>query len=141
LFAAIGTVYGAGDNVNTFNLPNYKDCVLVGAGGSYVLQALPTGATRRGSFTKPVPVPNHTHALYDPVTNADLTALIAPTNVTAGFASGNYLPLVGDRVDGPLGTGPTKGMLVRAVGSDQSQIANQLNVEQPGVAVNICIKT
>lgn len=31
LFEAIGTAYGAGDGVNTFNVPDYRERVLVGA--------------------------------------------------------------------------------------------------------------
>lgn len=34
LFAAIGTTYGEGDGVTTFNLPDYREMVLVGAGAS-----------------------------------------------------------------------------------------------------------
>lgn len=34
LFAAIGTTYGAGDGSTTFNLPDYRETVLVGAGAS-----------------------------------------------------------------------------------------------------------
>lgn len=32
LFTAIGTTYGEGDGVTTFNLPDYREMVLVGAG-------------------------------------------------------------------------------------------------------------
>lgn len=32
LFAAFGTIYGAGDGVSTFNVPDYRDCILSGAG-------------------------------------------------------------------------------------------------------------
>lgn len=34
LFDIIGTIYGAGDGSTTFNLPEYRETVLVGAGGS-----------------------------------------------------------------------------------------------------------
>lgn len=37
LFAVIGTLYGAGDGVDTFNLPNDTDRVSVGAGGAYAI--------------------------------------------------------------------------------------------------------
>lgn len=33
LFAAIGTTYGAGNNKDTFNLPDFRGCFLRGAGG------------------------------------------------------------------------------------------------------------
>lgn len=35
LFAAIGTAFGTGDGVTTFNVPNTQNRVLVGAGGLY----------------------------------------------------------------------------------------------------------
>ena len=51
LFAAIGTLYGAGDGSTTFNLPDARDRVLQGASGthsagSYIAAGLPniTGA-------------------------------------------------------------------------------------------------
>ena len=34
LFAKIGTKYGNGDEINTFNLPDFRECVLIGAGKS-----------------------------------------------------------------------------------------------------------
>lgn len=34
LFDTIGIIYGAGDGSTTFNLPEYRETVLVGAGGS-----------------------------------------------------------------------------------------------------------
>lgn len=34
LFGVIGEIYGKGDGSTTFNLPNYRETVLVGAGGS-----------------------------------------------------------------------------------------------------------
>lgn len=37
LFGRIGTTYGSGDGVNTFNLPNSQNRAVVGAGDQYVL--------------------------------------------------------------------------------------------------------
>lgn len=56
LFAAIGTLYGAGDGSTTFNLPDARDRVLQGASGthsagSYIAAGLPniTGGVANGS--------------------------------------------------------------------------------------------
>ena len=55
LFAAIGTLYGAGDGSTTFNLPDARDRVLQGASGkhstgSYIAAGLPnvTGSMDQG---------------------------------------------------------------------------------------------
>ena len=60
LFNRIGTMYGIGDGVATFNLPSYTGRFRVGAGGSYMV-----GATG-GSATVTIGVgnlPPHTHAM------------------------------------------------------------------------------
>lgn len=49
LFAVIGTTYGAGDGTSTFNLPDMRDRVPVGAGASYALNA--SGGTNSISYT------------------------------------------------------------------------------------------
>lgn len=66
LFAAIGTLYGAGDGSTTFNLPDARDRVLQGASGthstgSYIAAGLPNiagsfepvmgGGTASGAYT------------------------------------------------------------------------------------------
>jgi microcystin-dependent protein len=55
LFARIGTTYGAGDGINTFNLPDFRDKFAVGAGNLY----------NRGSTggTKDAVVVEHTHSI------------------------------------------------------------------------------
>lgn len=54
LFAVIGTTYGPGDSSGTFNLPNFQDRVIQGAGtrgvvGTYKAESLPniTGNVRK----------------------------------------------------------------------------------------------
>lgn len=68
LFAVIGTQFGVGDNVNTFNLPNYQGAFLRGTGtnGSYsgpALNASQTHATQTHSHVANTSVsdPGHTH--------------------------------------------------------------------------------
>lgn len=53
LFAVIGTTFGAGDGVTTFNLPNSVNRVTVGAGGLYAVGA--TGGSKDASVIA------HTH--------------------------------------------------------------------------------
>ncbi len=59
LFAYIGTTFGSGDNVNTFNLPNTTGRILGGSSGTY-----PTG-TSTGSYSTTLTasnLPGHTHS-------------------------------------------------------------------------------
>lgn len=58
LFAAIGTMFGAGDGATTFNLPDLRDRFAIGADLSYGLGA--TGGS------KDAVVVSHTHGLTDP---------------------------------------------------------------------------
>jgi microcystin-dependent protein len=67
LFDVIGTIYGAGDNVNTFNLPNLQGRVPVGLKASEpVFNALGNvGGT--GAHTLSVnEMPSHNHSITDP---------------------------------------------------------------------------
>lgn len=67
LFAVIGTVFGAGDGINTFNLPNLTGRVPIGAGGSYSLGA--SGGSETQALTAANNGP-HTHAVPYRSTNA-----------------------------------------------------------------------
>jgi microcystin-dependent protein len=62
LFSIIGTTFGAGDGVSTFNLPNYVDRMPMGAGNLY-----PSGST---GGSRSASLPNHSHA-YAGVTQED----------------------------------------------------------------------
>jgi len=60
LFAAVGTIYGAGDNATTFNVPDLRNQFIRGLDST--IRAL--GSTQAGSFaahTHPVSDPGHTH--------------------------------------------------------------------------------
>lgn len=57
LFAVIGTVFGAGDNVTTFNLPDYRDRMPIGANSISAIGG--TGGTRDAV------VVSHTHTMSD----------------------------------------------------------------------------
>ena len=64
LFAVIGTTFGAGDGSSTFNLPDYRDRMPIGAGTTY--NAASTGGSKDAvvvshTHTATVTDPGHTH--------------------------------------------------------------------------------
>lgn len=64
LFALLGTVFGTGDGVNTFNIPDYRNRTAVGAGSLYSVGA--TGGSKDAivvshSHTATVTDPGHDH--------------------------------------------------------------------------------
>lgn len=64
LFAAIGTTYGAGDGATTFNLPDYREMVLVGAGQNAKLDIKAHDVYELGQF-KDDQLQGHFHILGD----------------------------------------------------------------------------
>ena len=60
LFAAIGTRFGSGDGVNTFNVPNETGRVAIGSGPGYPQDS--TGGTATTTLTVPN-LPAHTHSI------------------------------------------------------------------------------
>lgn len=64
LFAAIGTTYGAGDGATTFNLPDYRETVLVGAGQNAKLNIKKHDVYELGQF-KDDQLQGHHHFLGD----------------------------------------------------------------------------
>lgn len=112
LFAAIGTVYGAGDGSTTFAVPNYVDRVLVGAGDVYGL------GTIRGSFSNNynAPLANHSHTVRIGWSNFGL----------GGSGGGNVIQSGGESDFGSDATGGSPAMTI--------------STEQPGAGVYVCIK-
>ena len=68
LFAAIGTTFGAGDGLTTFNVPDMRGRVPVGAGDGYALGATGGEATHTLTIDE---MPSHNHELRE---GADNTA-------------------------------------------------------------------
>lgn len=62
LFAAIGTTYGEGDGATTFNLPDYREMVLVGAGQNAKLNIKEHDIYELGQF-KDDQLQGHSHNL------------------------------------------------------------------------------
>lgn len=58
LFARIGTTYGAGDGINTFNLPDFRNRFAVGSGNLYSIGSI--------GGTKDAVVVSHSHTINDP---------------------------------------------------------------------------
>jgi microcystin-dependent protein len=78
LFSRIGVTYGAGDGVNTFNLPDFRDRFAVGSGNLYALGS--TGGTANAI------VVSHTHSVTDPG---------HPHILRIGQAAGSLTPQIG----------------------------------------------
>jgi len=74
LYAAISTTYGAGDTTSTFNLPDFKGRVMVGAGTGSGLTARTRG-TPGGTETHQLvtgEMPAHTHGTGETIFGAGL---------------------------------------------------------------------
>jgi microcystin-dependent protein len=67
LYSAIGTIYGAGDGVTTFNLPDCRGRTTIGAGQGPGLGAYVLGATLGEEYHKltPAEMPSHSHAINE----------------------------------------------------------------------------
>ena len=87
LFARVGVVYGPGDGVNTFNLPNLKDRCAVGSYGSYATGASGGEATHTlvAAEVPAVPIvvhdPTHTHG---PASGGNFEVDSTAANVMSG---------------------------------------------------------
>jgi microcystin-dependent protein len=72
LFAVIGTTWGAGDGQTTFNVPDMRGRMPIGAGETYPLGTVGgaastvLGVTQLPSHNHGVTDPGHTHAVTDP---------------------------------------------------------------------------
>ena len=96
LFAVIGTTFGAGDGSTTFNLPDYRDRMPIGAGTSYSVNtkggskdAIVVAHTHTGTTNGSG---NHTHTLQ------------------YGSSSGIYTNSIGGGSNGVIANSGTAGM-------------------------------
>jgi len=123
LYAIIGTTWGPGDGVSTFNVPNLQNRFLVGA-GNFGFATL-GGAT---NFTLSVAqLPSHTHTITDPGhTHTDFAA--SSTN-TAGAAAGAV-------TTGGMTGSNTTGITINNTGS-----GSPVNFVPPYAAIIYAIKT
>lgn len=100
LFAVIGTTYGAGDGVQTFNVPDCRGRAVVGVGQGATAEGGGTGTARtlgqkggaESHTLTAAQMPAHTHGVtYDKTTyQADATiSLLGSGNRVTGFAATN----------------------------------------------------
>jgi microcystin-dependent protein len=145
LFDVIGTAYGSVD-VNTFNVPDRRDRVAVGAGSTYLRGATGgattsttssdgahnhTGSTGSHTLTE-AQIPIHTHGgtiRFVGEVNHDLTA--GTTTITTGFAYD------GGNLSGATGGG---GSHLHTISTDGTH-NHTTSTLQPYVASNFIIKT
>jgi microcystin-dependent protein len=72
LFAVIGTTYGSGDGISTFNIPDSRDRMTIGAGNLYAAGSTGGEATHAlstaelAAHSHGVTDPQHGHSLSDP---------------------------------------------------------------------------
>jgi len=135
LFAVIGTTYGAGDGGTTFNLPDLRGRVPVGAGTGTGLTARSRGQTfgAESSTLSVTNLPPHRHRVLDPSFGGLLCNPGSRRWVIGGQWEGVTLSLYSN----PMGGN------VSHDGNAQPATANStpFNNIQPSAVVNYIIKT
>jgi microcystin-dependent protein len=134
LFARIGTMYGAGDGVSTFNLPDPRDFVLGVSGLRYTPgqkygNDSPTlAANQLPAHTHPITDPGHQHG---PQTNSFFTVYLGATSshIGTGTLSVDFEGQTAVATTGITGTG------------NNSPSGNPLDVRQQSIAFNLLIYT
>jgi microcystin-dependent protein len=100
LFSVIGTTYGIGDNISTFNLPDFRGRMPLGAGTGTGLTARTLGEAS-GSETHVLTIaqmPSHSHSINAPLSNnpsgggSGLPVGVAQGSVTASNSTGSSNP-------------------------------------------------
>ena len=112
LFTLIGTTFGSGDGVSTFNLPNYTDKMSIAAGNLYALAATGGSTTKNLAHSHTVnshthDLSNHTHDLANHTHSVPaLTIANGPANQIADTGTGGYVLSNGGiiRVSDGMGT-------------------------------------
>jgi microcystin-dependent protein len=80
LFALIGTTFGSGDGVTTFNVPNLVDQFIRGKGAGRTIGSTQTASL--GSHIHPVSDPGHLHTVSDPTHSHPVTTVAHGHGVT-----------------------------------------------------------
>lgn len=103
LFAAIGTTYGAGDGVTTFNVPDKRGRTSIGAGQGAGLTNRVQGA-KLGTENETAPLPSHNHGGGPFIYNASLYGSPSCVIPKASAPAGDPCGTIGIASDGPGGT-------------------------------------
>lgn len=91
LFAVIGTIYGPGDGSTTFNVPDMRDNVPIGAGSTYTLGSVGGEATHTLTTAE---MPSHSHVDTGHV-HTEGTAAPVVVTIGAGAPTPSAIPSVG----------------------------------------------
>jgi microcystin-dependent protein len=123
LFSVIGVTWGPGDGSTSFNVPDSRGRVIIGAGGSFVLAAnggameRVIGQTNLPNVPFTVNDPGHTHAVTDPGHShsaRNVSSLVTAGAVDAGGTTGN----TGSATTGISIVSASTGITVSSGGSD-----------------------
>ena len=82
LFSVIGTTFGLGNGSTTFNVPDYRDRMPVGAGTSYAIAG--TGGSKDAVLVA------HSHSVTDPGHAHTMTSVPTTSSVYDGTIDGSY---------------------------------------------------
>ena len=106
LYGILGDTYGAGDGTATFNLPDYREITLVGAGQNEKLNIIEHDIYNIGEF-KDDQMQGHVHDVYrnretNPTGGAGTTTVYGATESTSGPKSDgvNGIPRTGKTTHG-----------------------------------------
>lgn len=138
LFAVIGTTYGVGDGLTTFNLPDPTRRTLVGAGGTSTATLGNTPGSVGGEESHVLTtaeLASHAHGVSDPGHAHHLSKQVY--SIAAGTPSGVFAigPISGtDNGGGTDGAGT--GIGIQSTGGDTAH-----NNVQPSLVTNYIIKT
>lgn len=129
LFAAIGTVWGIGDGSTTFNVPDFRNRVLIGV-GTHPLGTVGGSATQTLSTAN---LASHTHTLNDPGHSHTLRVSAAPGSSGSDIPQGNNTTVTLE--SGIVGASAT-GITAQSTGS-----AAPFSIMPPYATVTALIKT
>ena len=139
LFAAIGTVYGVGDGSTTFNLPDLRGRVAIGAGQGVSLTNRVLGAPggEENHTLSIAEMPSHNHGGVTGNDSPDHTHALPATTVWQAGAGGN-LGTAGSYNVSQTSTGGASNRHTHSVSSQGGGASH--NVMQPFVTTNYMIK-
>ena len=123
LYEEIGDTFGAGDGETTFNVPNFEDKIMIGAGGSYTLGQNVGFATKTLGVSN---LPDHAHKTTVPYITMNGGGVIGLGNSSD--------PKIGDQIY-------KSGSPVNPDGSNPGALAQPFSLLQPSVGVYVLIKT
>ncbi|CAF1423658.1 unnamed protein product [Adineta steineri] len=135
LFKAIGTTYGVGDHITTFNVPDLRGRTLIGTGqGPTLSDRLLGQSIGAEQHTLSVSeMPTHSHAVNDPghahkIGGQQLGVVLTDRNAAYGAQSGQV-------EDNPPTLSAQTGVSIQATGSSGAH-----NNMQPSVVTQYIIK-